>query len=118
MRVALKISNDLFHISADIPPFKRPPRRKPFILNSPRVDLNQITLFSEISFKKDASRQRFPITSRNANVSLYKIFYIKYTKNIISLKISYDIFDKRYSRYSKTKKPYILIKKCFLFSYI
>ena len=32
--------------------------------------------------------------------------------------MSCDIFDKRYNRYSKAEKPYILIKKCFLFSYI
>ena len=36
----------------------------------------------------------------------------------MGLKVPCDISDKRYSRYSKIEKLYILVKKYFLFSYI
>ena len=118
MRAAPKVSGDLPHVSADMPPPKGPPRRKPFTLDSPRVDSDQITLFPEISPKKDASRQRPPIASRSAGAPSHKMFCVKCTKNMVGLKVPCDVSDKRCSRCSKAGKPCIPVRRCSLFSYV
>ena len=43
IRITLKVSDDLFYISANIPLLKRPLRRKPFILDFFRINLVLIT---------------------------------------------------------------------------